>query len=146
MQRRSTDEETQYLHDHIDSWRRELIKLLNIYHSELQTIRRQQAEDMERYSIDTVLQMQAFQAWEEKRLQAASQLRRAEYDLMLLDQTRFAKVETPPSPRERFLITAIKAHRDLVGDAAREEDQHLYNALKGKWTFSDLPEGLPWHE
>lgn len=147
LQRRATEDQVAFLATNIEEWWRELVKILNRYLLTLQDIIEKQAKDAQKYEGDETLQAKAWEAWEAKRLKAARNLRRAEYDLAVIDQIRHVSNEEPPTQREKFLMAAIKAHRDFTKhEGFREADRNLYNALNGKWTFTDLPEELSWSE
>jgi len=145
MRRTATRAETEHLNNHKDEWRKELMKLLNRYHAELSNIKAKQLADTQKYADSPDLQIEAHDAWEKKRLKAARRLRMAEYDLTLLDQASQVQTGPPMSKRELFLTAAIEAHRDFNKEV-RPVDEHLYNALDGKWTFTELPPDLLWQE
>lgn len=143
MYRRATDDEVSTLSQNVDIWREVLVRILNSAHSELHDIKEKQSADWRKYEDDLILQEASYVAWEKKRLQCAQKVRRAEYDLALLDQLRHVSLATEnPTDHERFLRTAIQAHRDHAerSGEVRPFDEALYAALNGRWTFTQPPE------
>lgn len=96
--------------------------------------------------VDPMLAALALQAWEKKASKAARFLSRIETRIAEVDRLLDARADelTEVERRMRFLEKSIATHKEQMLAWGEKEfhplDQALWDALDGKWSFSEAPE------
>lgn len=141
----ASDEEISYLHQNLTEWKMALgDSLKDLMEEESALIKAKNHFELQ-YSDEPKLREAARDGWHRKYDKLYRKLEQIRWAITEVDQRIGAeqfltdtREEFELINRVRFLQTAIQAHKDST-DELRPQDKALYDALAGKWSFTEMP-------
>jgi hypothetical protein len=141
----ASKEEVQHLHENLPEWKTVLGDLLKDLMEEESALLKSKENFESRYVDEPKLLEAARDGWYRKNDKLYRKLEQLRWAITEVDQLIYAQKflddmrgEQELVSRIQFLQTAIQAHKDSTEDL-RPQDQSLYDALAGKWTFTEMP-------